>query len=222
MEIASNETAKRSRRFAPGAIGALLGVLAIFMPIGMMTYDYGYAQVMAMTWIYFYYPQDIGYPFLNFMFDPFMLFASLPYAFMRPVFAFMTMRAYQGKTTGRRALLSGLIAEVQLPLFFYGIFLVSFMMYPYPAYIPLLLPIPILIIVGLVILRAFPPDARPTKWSEEDQKKSWWDEPEVEKAAVENSKEVVVTRSQEKLPDIKKAEETEEKTEDDWLSDSPW
>ena len=208
MEITSSETAKRGRRFAPGTIGALIGVLAIFMPIGMITYDYGYAQVMAMTWIYFYYPIEPGYFLPNFIFDPFMLIASLPFAVMRPVFAFMMMRAYQGKTTGRRALLSGLIAEIQFPLFFYGISLISFMAYPYPASFPLLVPIPILIIVGLIIVRAFPPDATPTKWSEEDQEKSWWEEPEVEKDAIEKSKEVVATRPQEKLPDTKKAEET--------------
>ncbi|MFW9889550.1 MAG: hypothetical protein ACFFER_15285, partial [Candidatus Thorarchaeota archaeon] len=79
-----------------------------------------------------------------------------------------------------------------------------------------------LIIVGLIIVRAFPPDAPPTKWSEEDKEKSWWEEPEVEKVAAEKSKEVVAIRPQEKLPDTEKAEETKEKTEDDWLPDSPW
>ncbi|MFW9845372.1 MAG: hypothetical protein ACFFD6_01385 [Candidatus Thorarchaeota archaeon] len=152
-------------------------VAALVLPMGIMAYSYEwdyswYIQIMAMTYM-------INMDSYSFYFvpGPIFLLATLPFSFLRIAFLGMIWRAYNEKTTRRRALIVGTLAEIWFPLMFYLPYLISMAMYPIPSmYLPIVSPIPLLLVLGFALLGINPPRGPPTSWKDDDASKGWWEE----------------------------------------------
>jgi len=158
-----------------------MGITTVLSPIAMSVYDSGWGEIttstIAMTWMMNTSPWG-----LDFRFDPFTLFASLPFTFLRIVFAIMMLRLYQGKTTRKRTVVIGIASELQLILIFYVPMLLTLLLFPTGYFsFQLILPIPILIGIGLIIMKLSPPTEQ-TMWIEEEKSSSWWEKQDEEPA----------------------------------------
>ncbi|MHA2603147.1 MAG: hypothetical protein AM324_013580 [Candidatus Thorarchaeota archaeon SMTZ1-83] len=158
----------------------LLTLVALLAPAGVMLYSFGtfwfQVQVYALSWMMAADPYG-----LHWMIDPFALFMMLPMTFLRIVFVVMVIRAYQGKTTRKRATIAGVASELQMPLIYYGVILLMFMItsyYPGGSFMTVI-PIPLLLLLGLIIMRVRPPPGEPTRWRDDDRQGYWWEEDQI-------------------------------------------
>jgi hypothetical protein len=112
------------------------------------------------------------------MIHPFVLIASLPYTFLKPVFLFMFYRLYKGRTTRRRTIFVGLLSELQVAVPSYLSYIITISMYP-PGWFsfPIVYPIPLVFIIGLVALKLSPPP-EDQSWIQESEPSYWWKETE--------------------------------------------
>ncbi len=197
-----NTEQKPVRTISPQLVAVVATLIALFSPLALQIYDYGSSMfsdfsLIAMIWIY-QSSQWMG-PYGSLLIDPLMLFQSLPFTFLRFVFGYMLYRLYSGKSTQKRVLLTGIIMELFLPAFYLIPFLPMLIMNPGWFSIPVLLPIPILLLYGVVIVKGFPPP-QDKLWIETEKTEYWW----------EKSKET------EEPPDF---DDTTPETEDDWLQE---
>ncbi len=173
MELTEEGTQAIERN--PWTIGVLLALVALLAPHNVIYYPFDSymwnLQVMAMTWMMFIDPYSV-----NWMNDPLILMVGIPTAFLRLVFGYMVVRAYQGKTTKRRAIIAGIASELQVAVIFYVPMVLFQLLSPYPqGYYPIVLPIPVLLILGLGIMRIWPPSGEPTTWTDDDSQGHWWE-----------------------------------------------
>ena len=169
---------------SPQTVGAITGIVALFGPVGIIFIPASGFTVAAMTWVF--YSASMG-PFSNFMFDIFTLFASLPFTFLRLVFVWMIYRLYRGKTSLKRVAVVAIATELQLLVIFLISYLPMLLMYPgwYP--LPLLIPIPLLTLVGFVLTKIAPPP-EDSLWIEEKQTQYWWQKTKKEKDEPQDGK----------------------------------
>lgn len=149
---------KSGKQLSPGAVGGIMAVVALVSPVTMqMTFFSGYSMttIVAMTWMYYF--GGLGPIMFPFLFLPYILIASLPQTFLRIVFVAMMYRLYSGNSTKTRVIIVGIAAEIQTPVMAYVTILPLYLSNIIPIdFIPLIIPIPILLIIGLLILRVFP------------------------------------------------------------------
>ncbi|MHA1939322.1 MAG: hypothetical protein ACW97O_14015 [Candidatus Thorarchaeota archaeon] len=153
-----------------------LVLVMLLAPIGMVVYffdvGYWYANIMSMSWIANFETNGIF-----FRPDAIMILATLPFSFMRIGFVYMIWRAYEGKTTTRRALRVGVAMELWFSLLFYLPNLIALLLTPMVfMFWPLAIPLPILLVSGWLALRLSPPVGILTSWVDEEQPEQWWDE----------------------------------------------
>jgi hypothetical protein len=87
----------------------------------------------------------------------------------------MMIRLYQGKTTKKRALVVGILSELQMVVIYYGMGLIVMLFSPgFDPFFQIFVPIPLLLFVGLIIVQLYPPEEQ-TMWIEEEQSRSWWE-----------------------------------------------
>ncbi|UCH05005.1 MAG: hypothetical protein JSW05_02270 [Candidatus Thorarchaeota archaeon] len=152
------------------AVGILFALVALLAPHTVVYYMWD-LQVMAATWMAFIDPYSVSW-----MSNPFLLMVAIPGALLRLVFGYMVVRAYQGKTTKKRAIIIGIALELQGPVFFYVPVILFQLASPIlRSYYPILLPIPALLILGLVIMRIWPPPTESTTWTDNDTQGHWWE-----------------------------------------------
>jgi hypothetical protein len=133
---------------------------------------YWYANIMSMSWIANFETNGIF-----FRPDAIMILATLPFSFMRIGFVYMIWRAYEGKTTTRRALRVGVAMELWFSLLFYLPNLIALLLTPMVfMFWPLAIPLPILLVSGWLALRLSPPVGILTSWVDEEKPEQWWDE----------------------------------------------
>jgi len=167
------------QRLSPSLAAGIVGIIAVISPIAIMLTDYGWGDLSAMI-ISMMWQMNYSSWGQEFRFDPFSLFASLPFTFLRIVFAIMMMRLYQGKTTKKRAILVGIASELQLAVIYYlpTLFMLLFAPSMY-FYIQIIIPIPVLFAIGLIIMKFSPPAER-TMWIEDEKTGSWWEKSDEE------------------------------------------
>jgi hypothetical protein len=176
----------------PSKIALVLTLAALLLPAVIMTYSFGTSwfqlQIYAMVWSVYVDPYGA-----NWMVGPFAVSMMLPMTFLRIVFVVMVMRAYQRKTTRKRATITGVAAELQMPFIYYGVILLVFMItsyYPGGGFM-MILPIPILLALGIIIMRMKPPPGEPTKWKDDDRQGYWWEEEEESEDSENESKDKI-------------------------------
>ncbi len=150
---------------------ASLLLIALFGPSNLNIYiepeSMGIIYLIGMSW------EMVGLSFGNIMFSFVMFLVILPFMFLRLAFVFQVYKYYLGTTSRKRVLITGILGELQFPL-------ISLLMVPICLSNPDLaaiisIPIPILLIAGLLMLRYIPKPKGNSEWTELDEDKDWWD-----------------------------------------------
>ncbi len=116
----------------------------------------------------------------------FIIIRSIVYTLLRPVFAYQMVRFYQNKSSKKLTLLVGLCTELEVVVF--GILPVLLVAQPY---LELIIPIPFLLLAGILVMRFAPPPQKPELWLEkEEENQTWWNH-DVGKDVKANSHEDV-------------------------------
>ncbi len=100
-------------------------------------------SIQSMLWDYIESSWYSGFRFWNPL-------ETLPYTFMRIIFALLLARTYTRKTTPKKTLLVGIVAEFQP--FLISVPLVFLIDWPGDPWVPLYLPIPIMLVLGVFFL----------------------------------------------------------------------
>ncbi len=159
-------------RVKPWMITTIMFILAFFGPMSLNIYpeigpfDSGSIYIFSMTYqILSLYTLDIV------VFDLSIVMATLLLSFMRPVFVYQLSRYFKGKTTRGRTIVVGIISELQLTLIT-GLFMLGS---PMGIVYMIAVPIPILLLLGLVSMWLVPVPELAVPWKELDDPKAWWE-----------------------------------------------
>lgn len=125
----------------------VLIILALVLPYAYrIDVGPGPDSIRAMTWDYLEASWYSGFRLWN-------PIDTLPYTLLRIVFAAMLARVYLSITTPRKTFLVGLLAELQP--FFVSAPLVFLIDWPGDPLVPLYIPVPIMLILGVILLLVF-------------------------------------------------------------------
>ncbi len=164
-------------RIKPWMITATMFILAFYGPLslniypGLGPFEAGMIYIFSMT-----------YQVLNiFTLDivvfelPIVMITAL-LAIMRPIFAYQMSRYYKGRTTRGRTIIVGIISELQMTIIT-GVVLLYLMTNPVMLFVYMIaVPIPVLLLLGLVFMWTVPVPEIQAPWKELDEPKEWWDE----------------------------------------------
>ncbi|MCK5390775.1 MAG: hypothetical protein KAJ36_09800 [Candidatus Thorarchaeota archaeon] len=138
-------------------------LITLFGPSNLNIYlELGRIYLIGMSW-------ELGSFMLSFTF----FLVGLPFMFFRLVFVYQVYKYYLGTTSRKRVVITGILGELQFPI-------ISLLMIPICLSNPNLaviisIPIPILLIAGLLMLRYIPKLKGISEWTELDEDKDWWD-----------------------------------------------
>jgi hypothetical protein len=122
-------------------------ILALVLPFAYrIDIGPGPDSIRAMTWDYIESSWYSGFRLWNPL-------DTLPYTILRLVFAIYLARSCLGTTTARKTLLIGILAELQ-PIIVSAI-LVYFIDWPGDPLVPLYIPLPIMLIFGIILILIF-------------------------------------------------------------------
>jgi hypothetical protein len=170
----------------PQKVGLLMGVVAMVAPFlfsYLPSYRFPELHIGALMWTLSVYATEWHFiinnllePFLYI--DPMDLF-SVWIIGIRILFAYQTMRYFQGKTTRKRLIILGVIAELPFaPLLIWEIlhFVILTVMNPggqftLDLYSPIT--IPCMLVFCLLLLRFFPTPGK-SDWDLKKEDKKWW------------------------------------------------
>ncbi len=144
-------------------------LIALFGPSNLNIYLEHDALIylIGMSW------EIIGLSFGDLLFSFTFFLVGLPFMFLRLVFVYTIYKYYLGATTRKRVVITGILAELQFALISLAIIPIG-LSSPGIAAI-LSIPIPILLVVGLLMLRYIPKPKGTSEWTELDGNKDWWD-----------------------------------------------
>jgi len=173
-------------RLRPWMITAIMFVLAFYGPMTLNIYP-GFGPFGA-DMIYIF---SMTYQVLNIfslditLFDLPIIMITALFTFMRPVFAYQLSRYFKGMTSRGRTIVFGVISELQMTIIT-GVLLLYLMTNPFAPFVYMIaVPIPILLLLGLVFMWTVPVAESYGQWKELDESKEWWDEKsEAESKAV--------------------------------------
>ncbi|MBY8997819.1 MAG: hypothetical protein KGD60_08800 [Candidatus Thorarchaeota archaeon] len=89
--------------------------------------------------------------------DAWAIVQYLPFVGFRFPFAYLMMRYYEGKTTGERLILAGILGEVPP-------YLVSFSLHVGPFFSQIIGPLPLHLLAGLILVKLRPPPTITSPW----------------------------------------------------------
>ncbi|MFW9794037.1 MAG: hypothetical protein ACFFEE_07040 [Candidatus Thorarchaeota archaeon] len=159
-------------RLSPTAITAIMLILAIFGPMAVNIYpNLGPTWIIylaGMSW------QIIGYGIGNVMFSSIFFLIILPFTFFRMVYVYLIYRYFLGLTTRKRAVITGILGEIQFPLF--GLSFIPLGLLDPMIAVVFSIPVPTLLIAGLLLMQYIEVPQPIDGWKELDESQDWWDE----------------------------------------------
>ncbi|MGY5865369.1 MAG: hypothetical protein RTV41_12260 [Candidatus Thorarchaeota archaeon] len=154
----------------PTAITTVMIILAILGPLSINLYPFGgpagLFYLTGMSW------QISGLGFGSVMFSVFFFLVVFPFTFFRLVYVYMIYKYFRGQTTKKRAVLAGILGEVQLPLI--GLAIIPIGLVDPMIAVIITIPVPILLIVGLVLIQLVQIPQPIDGWKELDGTQDWW------------------------------------------------
>ena len=155
----------------PSNVGSIFGVISIICPIMILFHpivggsglhfsiinlgfgiDYYFGQVE--IWIY----------------EPLALISEIAFVFFRFVFVYQIVMLYQGRTTQRKVILAGILGE--LPILLLSIsrdFAILLLWLSGGIGSSFMIPMPIILVLGLALLRKYPPIDNNTHWNDRER-----------------------------------------------------
>ena len=167
----------RNMRISITNIAFILLLIAILGPAYLNVYPrtgfYPAIVVFAMSW------QISGYNLNIFLFGPDFLLVAFLLMFLKFVFIYQLFKYYNHATTKNRVVTVGIISELQLTL-------IGLVVIPLAARTPglavvLSIPIPVLLLIGLLVLKFIPAPPLLGDWEELEKPEEWWEEDDAKK-----------------------------------------
>ncbi|MHA2208372.1 MAG: hypothetical protein ACXABV_04315 [Candidatus Thorarchaeota archaeon] len=143
-------------------VTCLMGAVAVLMPYIVQISGTGPdtdMTVAAVTWMY----QESSYNTGFRIFIPEEWLFSIPVSIPRLLFAYQMRRYYQERTSHVNTVLVGVFSEMPVPLIMAALFLAN-LSTPVPIFLPTVVPVPILIAVGLILMWRHPKSLPTTPW----------------------------------------------------------
>lgn len=138
-----SETTSENSTIFPAMV-LLMGIVALILPFAFrIDVGPGPDSIRAMVWDYIESSWYSGFRIWN-------PIDTLPYTFLRLVFALYLARLYVGRATSRRTILIGILAELQP--FAVSAPLVYFIDWSGDPLVPLYIPLPIMFIFGVALI----------------------------------------------------------------------
>ncbi|MDH4214056.1 MAG: hypothetical protein OEV85_09060 [Candidatus Thorarchaeota archaeon] len=149
----------------------ILLLIAILSPASLNIYPrtgfYPSVTIFAMSW-------QISDSTPNiFMFGPEFLLIAFLFLFMKFVFIYQLFKYYYHMTTKNRVIIVGIISEFQLTLI--GLAIIPLAFGTPSLAVMFSLPIPVLLLTGLLMLKFIPAPPLLGGWEELEKPKEWWD-----------------------------------------------
>lgn len=165
--------------FSRQTLAGILSVLMLVSPIfGVLqaSMSHLFFVVYAPTWMF------SPSPYMPFYISPFSLLTNFPFYGFKIVFIYFIYKCYSADKTKKTTIRVGIFSEL-IPFFIFMLpYLIIALISPYPASPPLVIPIPILFVLGYVILKTWPPP-EPAAWIASDTEQMWWDREESESSS---------------------------------------
>ena len=161
---------RETRALSPRAVGAFMALVTAIAPYIVSIDAYG-AAIMAATWVLQWSPQSIWFFFLSpeDWFGVVLLLIVLPEA----AFTYQMMRLYSGKTTKKQTFLVGLLGT--LPLITVGVMNTLPLLWdPKWPYGFTWFPVPVIVLVGYLLVKRYPPLEQSRVWPELDRGTDLW------------------------------------------------
>jgi hypothetical protein len=140
----------------------LLVLTALVSPYSINVYPhemYGWMlNLTGMTWTM------INMNFWDIVIDPVIFIVGLPFTCLRLVFVYQIHRYLLGRTTRKRTIIIGILSELQLLLMTLPIITILLLLGNTDIVSGFFIPIPVLLLVGLVIIRVVPVSAIESPW----------------------------------------------------------
>jgi hypothetical protein len=182
----NNEQFRKRGLPNPQKVGFLMGVVALVVPAVFLyhpSYRLPVLHISAVMWTLSFYGTEwrftisnLLYPLLNM--NPMNLIGFWIIG-TRILFAHQTMRYFQGKTTRKRLIILGIIAELSNVPFLLVIilqFVIRTVIYEggqFTLDLSSPIPIPCMLVLGLLLLRYFPSPGE-SDWDLKKETKKWW------------------------------------------------
>ena len=152
----------KERRLGIRTSTILLAVTALVSPVSVNIYPHevsGYmSNLMGMTWMM------INLNFWDIVIDPLILLSGFSLTFMRLVFVYQMHRYLLGLTTSKRTIIVGILSELQIVIMILPVFIILSLLGTFELIFGLFIPIPVLLLVGLVIMRVVPSNKIESPW----------------------------------------------------------
>ena len=152
----------KERRLGVRTSTILLAVTALVSPVSVNIYPHevsGYmSNLMGMTWMM------INLNFWDIVIDPPILLSGFSLTFMRLVFVYQMHRYLLGLTTSKRTIIVGILSELQIVIMILPVFIILSLLGTFELIFGLFIPIPVLLLVGLVIMRVVPSNKIESPW----------------------------------------------------------
>jgi hypothetical protein len=186
-----NREQVQSRKLSgPQLIGLLMGVVALVAPYGFEYYpDVNFPEVYVLAVVWVLLVRTTGWylklpPYLDILqlqLGPlfYLIITPLFLLGIRILFAYQTVRYFHGKTTRKRLIAVGVLAEFPMAVFLLGdilrfiILIINRTITSFPSY-PII-PIPCMLVLVLLLLRYFPTPGE-SDWDLKKESKKWWPE----------------------------------------------
>jgi hypothetical protein len=156
----------------PPTITTTMLIIAILGPVSVNIYPEGglgpIVNLTGMAW------QIIGLNIYDAMFGVVFLLSTLPFTFLRLVFVYQIYRCFCGMVNMRNTILVGVLAELQYPLI--GLLIMPFAIGNSSLAMVFVVPVPLLLIVGLIFLRYVTIPQPIDGWKELDKGTDWWEQ----------------------------------------------
>jgi hypothetical protein len=161
----------RNMRMRTTNIVLLLLLIAVLSPAYLNVYPRtGFSPsitVLSMSW------QFADYPFSIFMFGPEFFLAGSLFMFLKFVFIYQLFKYYFHMTTKNRVIIVGIFSELELTLI--GLAIAPLAGGTTGPAVVFSLPIPILLLAGVLVLKFIPAPPFLGDWDELEKPKEWWE-----------------------------------------------
>jgi hypothetical protein len=218
-------------KIKPRNVGFILLIPALFAPIAIAITNYPWSGVswsmISMLYQINYYPGE-GiqiYPTFYFPwgFDPMYFFSMMMSMslFVGPRFGFtyQMVRLYKGRTTRKRALIVGFVADC-----FFLFLNIPYLFMPM-GFMAIILPLPFVLLVALILMKIKAPAIIISPWEELDEPDKWWEKKEAAPMTAPPELQSTGVATEEKTPSKPKDGswwEEEEKDKKPKEPTSPW
>ena len=153
---------------APSNVGSIFGVLSVICPLMILLHPIVGGSGLHFSIINLGFGFDYYFGQIEiWVYEPLALVSELIFVFFRFVFVYQIVMVYQGRTTQRKTVLAGILGELPMLLLSISRDLVVFLQWLSGGIMSsFMIPTPIILVIGLVLLRKYPPIDNGAHWDD--------------------------------------------------------